>query len=199
MVRHGQTAGNKSKILQGRGSNHPLNEEGVRQAEAVREWFLKQQIHIDRVYSSPLLRALQTARIISEGTVVETEDRLLEMDYGPYEGMDPLNPAAEVITFFSDFVNNPAPAGMEPLPEVIRRMGMFLDMIKPEAEKETILISTHAIAMKGALEFLTPESNGSYWGKYIGNCAMYAFRLRNGKYTLPAKVRMGGENDTDTL
>ena len=190
LVRHGQTAGNRAKVLQGRGSNNPLNEEGIRQAEAVRDWFVKRQIHIDRVYSSSLLRAMQTARIISGGMTAITDDRLLEMDYGPYEGMDLLRPAAEVKVFFSDFVNNPAPAGMEPLSAVVGRMGDFLDDIKPRAGTENMLISTHAIAMKGALEFLTPESRGGYWSKYIGNCAVYAFELRDGGYTVPAEVRV---------
>ena len=190
IVRHGQTAGNRAKVLQGRGSNHPLNEEGIRQAEAVREWFLKQKIRIDRVYSSPLCRALQTADIISGGMTAVTDERLLEMDYGPYEGMDLLKPAAEVKTFFSDFVNNPAPDGMEPLSAVINRMGDFLNAIKPQAGEENILISTHAIAMKGALEFLTPKSNGGYWSRYIGNCAVFAFRLREGEYTVPAEVKI---------
>ena len=190
IVRHGQTAGNKAKVLQGRGSNHPLNEEGVRQAEEVRKWFLEQQIQIDRVYTSPLLRAVQTARIISGGMTAAEDDRLLEMDYGLYEGMDLLKPADEVKTFFSDFVHNPAPDGMESLYSVIKRMGDFLNAIKSRIGEENILISTHAIAMKGALEFLTPTSKGRYWSKYIGNCAMYAFCLKDGKYTVPAEVRM---------
>ena len=191
IVRHGQTTGNKAKVLQGRGSNQPLNEAGIRQAGAVRDWFSEHQIHIDRVYTSPLLRAMQTAEIISEGMTAVTDERLLEMDYGPYEGMDLLNPAEEVKTFFSDFVNNPAPDGMEPLSAVIDRMGSFLQMIRPEADRANILISTHAIAMKGALEFLTPQSRGSYWSKYIGNCAMYAFSVKNGVFTVPAEVAIG--------
>ena len=80
LVRHGQTAGNRAKVLQGRGSDHPLNEEGIRQAEAVRKWVLEQQIRFARVYSSPLLRAMQTARIISGGMTAVTDERLLEMD-----------------------------------------------------------------------------------------------------------------------
>ena len=190
LVRHGQTAGNRAKVLQGRGSDPALNDEGIRQAEAVREWVLKQQIHFDRVYSSPLLRAMQTARIISGGMTVITDERLLEMDYGRYEGMDLLNLTAEVKTFFSDFVNNPAPDGMEPLSAVVSRMGDFLNWIRPQIGEEDILISTHAIAMKGALEYLTPESRGGYWSRYIGNCAMYAFRLSDGAFTVPEPIRM---------
>ena len=114
------------------------------------------------------------------------DERLIEMDYGPYEGMDLKKPAPEVIHFFSDFQNHPAPSGMEPLDEVVRRSGEFLEEIREEAEKYTILISTHAIAMKGLLEYLTPNSNGAYWSKYIGNCEVYSVDIQDGKYGVPA-------------
>ena len=52
-------------------------------------------------------------------------------------------------------------------------MGDFLEEIREEAAAQTILVSTHAIAMKGALEYLTPASGGSYWSKFIGNCEVY--------------------------
>ena len=110
------------------------------------------------------------------------------MDYGPYEGMDLTHPAPEIITFFSDFVHNPAPEGMEPLPEVVARLGTFLEEIRDEARGRTILLSTHAIAMKGALEYLTPESKGSYWSKYIGNCAVYKVEVGpDGSFGIPAE------------
>ena len=34
-------------------------------------------------------------------------------------------------------------------------------------------------------------SNGSYWSKYIGNCAVYVFRIIDGEYTVPAEIRIG--------
>ena len=57
-------------------------------------------------------------------------------------------------------------------------------------EGKNILISTHAIAMKGLLEYLTPESEGSYWSKYIGNCAIYGADLVDGHYTVPEELRV---------
>ena len=107
---------------------------------------------------------------VAPGVPCLTDDRLIEMDYGPYEGMDLRSPAPEVIAFFMDFVNVPAPEGMEPLPDVVARLGKFLEEIREEAEGRNILISTRAIAMKGALEYLTPDSHGSYWATNIGNC-----------------------------
>ena len=51
-----------------------------------------------------------------------------------------------------------------------------------------ILISTHAIAMKGLLEYLTPGSGGSYWSKYIGNCAVYTVDNENGEFNVPKEL-----------
>lgn len=193
IIRHGQTANNKKKLLQGR-SDTLLNEEGRQQALQASDWFAAQGIRFSKVYSSPLRRAVETAELIAgPGAGILTDDRLLEMDYGPYEGMELEKPAPEIIRFFSDFVHQPAPDGMEPLSSVTRRLGLFLEEILPEAESENVLISTHAIAMKGALEYLTPESGGSYWSKYIGNCSVYALDVTAG--TVPHEVwsLAGGE------
>ena len=184
IIRHGQTEKNKANLLQGR-SDVPLNEAGRKQAASAAGWFLHQNIRIDAVYTSPLIRASETARIIAPNIYPQTDHRLIEMDYGPYEGMDLTKPAPEVMTFFSDFVHNPSPDGMEALSSVTARLGEFLEEIRHKAENQNILISTHAIAMKGALEYLTPSSGGSYWSKYIGNCAVYAVSVRDGAYITP--------------
>ena len=176
IIRHGQTEKNRANVLQGR-SDIPLNDSGRQQAEEVRNRVIKAGIHFDLVYTSPLIRAVQTAAIIAEGIPQLKDDRLIEMDYDPYEGMDLADPAPEVLEFFRDFVHNPAPNGMEPLQAIVVRLGSFLEEIREEAAEKNILISTHAIAMKGALEYLTPDSGGSYWSKFIGNCAVYTSEI----------------------
>jgi len=187
IIRHGQTEKNKANVLQGR-SDVPLNEAGVRQAEEAAKWFAEQGIAFDAVYSSPLSRAADTGKIASGGISPHLDARLIEMEYGPYEGLDLTAPPPEIIEFFSDFVHNPAPEGMEQLSEVTERVGRFLEEIRGRAAQERILISTHAIAMKGALEYLTPDSNGAYWSRYIGNCAVYAIPLENGEYDVPYEI-----------
>lgn len=177
-------------LMQGR-SDHPLNDAGIAQATEAAERFAEMGVKIDRIYSSPLVRALQTAEKIAPGIEITVDERLIEMDYGPYEGMDLRNPAPEVMAFFMDFVNVPAPDGMEPLHEVVERLGRFLEEIREEAAVRNILISTHAIAMKGALEYLTPDSHGSYWSKNIGNCDIYAAEVKDGKYTVPVMLDDG--------
>lgn len=44
--------------------------------------------------------------------------------------------------------------------------------------------------MKGALEYLTPGSDGNYCSKYIGNCEAYVTVPENGKYRVHAKWEM---------
>ncbi len=190
IMRHGQTDKNQAKLLQGR-SNIALNETGINEAKTAGEWFREQGITFDRVYASPMIRAMQTAELVTGGQDVTTDERLLEMDYGPYEGMDLTNPAPEIITFFSDFVNNPAPDGMEPLSSVVDRLGKFLESLK--TSEGNILIATHAVAMKGALEYLSPASNGSYWAKYISTCGVYAVDLtENGFENVREVYSQGG-------
>lgn len=87
MVRHGETELNRNHIVQGRGVDVPLNENGVSQAMALaryKDW------DVDVAYSSTLLRAKQTARIILDGKdnipLAYLRD-LEEMSWGIYEGM----------------------------------------------------------------------------------------------------------------
>ena len=190
IVRHGQTAQNHANLLQGRG-DFPLNEKGTKQAMAVGAWFRNHGIHFDAVYSSPLQRAMKTAALIAGDAVnIQMDERLIEMDYGPYEGLDLTKPAPELLAFFRDFVHTPAPAGMEPLEAVTERLGAFLEAHRAEAGSKILLISTHAIAMKGALEYLTPQSQGSYWSKYIGNCAVYQVPVTGGAFGIPYELSM---------
>ena len=185
IIRHGQTQGNAAKLLQGR-CDKPLNETGLEQARAAGEILRAAGIRFARVYTSPLSRAVRTGSIVAEGVEQVIDERLIEMDYGPYEGMDLEHPAPEVLAFFRDFANHPAPEGMEPLSAVVARAGAFIETLR--GIEGNVLISTHAIAMKGILEYLTPESGGGYWSKYIGNCAVYTVKWETGGVGLPTAL-----------
>lgn len=182
-IRHGKTEMNKEHLLQGR-SNIPLNEEGIRQAKDAADSL--KDVRFDHVFTSPLDRAVQTAKIVVPYMEPVVNDLLIEMDYGPYEGTNLGKMPEELVVFFSDFVHNPAPEGMEQLSSVVERAGRFLDEIKDL--QGNILVSTHALLMKGILEYLTPDSGGSYWSKYIGNCAVYTTELKDGSYSVPEEM-----------
>ncbi|MBR1752384.1 MAG: histidine phosphatase family protein [Ruminococcus sp.] len=74
IIRHGKTELNKNNVLQGR-SDHPLNDEGIKQAQRAAELF--KGISLDYVYSSPLIRAVQTAKIAAPRNEPILDERLI--------------------------------------------------------------------------------------------------------------------------
>jgi broad specificity phosphatase PhoE len=86
LIRHGETSWNKEEIFRGQ-LEVPLNETGIDQAKHIAK--LLQKAPIDAVYSSPLGRALETARLIAEphGLAVITAPGLTDLDYGAWQGL----------------------------------------------------------------------------------------------------------------
>ncbi len=80
MIRHGLTAWNQAKKIQGR-IDMPLCEDGLR---AVGRWSLPEEFKDFRWLSSPLIRAVGTARLL--GHEPELEPCLVEMSWGEWEG-----------------------------------------------------------------------------------------------------------------
>jgi broad specificity phosphatase PhoE len=80
LVRHGQTRANVERRWQGQ-SDWGLDEEGRRQVQALAEWYGRP----DRVVSSPLGRALETARGL--GSEPEVIGGLVELGFGEWEGL----------------------------------------------------------------------------------------------------------------
>ena len=90
LIRHGATEANLARPprIQGRRSDPPLARLGVRQAEATRDFLAVRPI--DHCYTSPMLRAVQTAAIVAEphGLPPLPLDGLTECDVGRWEGLD---------------------------------------------------------------------------------------------------------------
>ena len=86
LIRHGETAWNAVKRLQGH-LDIPLNEEGERQAAALGQALLGEPL--DAVFASDLVRARQTANAITapRGMEVQIDAGLRERCYGAFEGM----------------------------------------------------------------------------------------------------------------
>jgi broad specificity phosphatase PhoE len=99
LVRHGETDWNKDHRFQGR-SDVPLNQTGRDQAHALAMALRGESV--TAIYSSPLLRALETARIIKAyhptAPLIQAEG-LAEMDLGDFEGM----PAQQWAEKYPDF------------------------------------------------------------------------------------------------
>lgn len=88
LIRHGQTEWNKNQLMQGI-SDIPLNETGRQQAHETGAKLQQMGLRYDRVLSSPLSRAHETAQRVGEFfglTVSQTYPELMERAYGAAEG-----------------------------------------------------------------------------------------------------------------
>lgn len=82
MIRHGRTDWNDASRIQGR-TDIALNQQG-RNAQATRR--IPHAFQDAEIWSSPLVRALETAQRLRPGCNVRTDERLIEMDFGTWEG-----------------------------------------------------------------------------------------------------------------
>ncbi|CAN5772056.1 hypothetical protein BH24CHL5_BH24CHL5_08020 [soil metagenome] len=87
LTRHGHTDRSEPEQYLGQRLAAVLTERGRSDARALAERLA--ETSIDRIVCSPLGRAVETADILNAGrpTVVETDDRLTELDYGAWEGL----------------------------------------------------------------------------------------------------------------
>lgn len=83
LTRHGKAA--PANLVLGAQLDLPLTDEGRREAEALAVRLAG--IRIDRILSSPMARALETAQTIARGRPIEVDKRLRELDYGRWEGL----------------------------------------------------------------------------------------------------------------
>lgn len=91
LVRHGPTAWNRDKRNQGR-TDIPLDEEG---RAAVARWRLPPELAGAMILTSPLARAVETATLLG-GAAPHIEPRLIEMDWGAWEGRTTADLRAEL-------------------------------------------------------------------------------------------------------
>ena len=85
-ARHGQTVWNVENKICG-ATDIGLTENARQQARELGQKILDEQIHIDEILYSPLSRAADTARYVSEitGIPARVEPRLMEQNFGKYE------------------------------------------------------------------------------------------------------------------
>lgn len=191
MIRHGETDWNIVKRLQGR-SDIPLNEEGKRLARVTAKALA--DVPFTRIYTSPLLRAKETATIIKGDRDIPLieEERIQEISFGIYEGYlcaeDHYTiPDPEFINFFKQPEKYIAPEGAEEIETLCERTTDFLqELVHTTAyQDDTILISTHGAALRGLLSSINMDGIAQFWkGGVHKNCAVTILEVVDGKIKL---------------
>lgn len=147
MCRHGQSRANADGLLAGH-IDSPLNKVGRQQAAELGKLAKGSGLRFDHVYTSPLVRAKETAKIIAETTgspKPEVMDDLIERDFGILTGKTYLDIpkyaknvfGTNAIGYFLDGES------VETFPEALKRAQGVLEKVQTEHKTGRILLVAH--------------------------------------------------------
>lgn len=196
IVRHGETDWNRIHRVQGR-TDIPLNDYGRHLARETAEGM--KDIRIDLGYTSPLLRAKETAQIIlgDRDVPLYEDSRIEELSFGSYEGMSAAGGEKDAQSeafnrFFTDTANYIPPRDAETVPQLYERTGDFLAEIcaREDLRDKSVLVSTHGAAMTALLNRIRGNlSVSEFWRDEVPpNCSVTEVEIRDAK---PQIIREG--------
>lgn len=196
IIRHGETSWNRERRLQGR-SDIALNEKGRALARATAEGM--KHIPFDMAFTSPLMRARETAQIlIGERAVPVVEDeRIIEISFGAYEGTrwtekeitseQTRGAAYEITNFFYHPERYTPPENGETLQQLAARTADFMKDLcgRRELADKTVLVSTHGAAARALLNSLRTFPMSDFWHTGVApNCGVAIVECRGGETRL---------------
>jgi broad specificity phosphatase PhoE len=189
LVRHGQTGWNvgagAGERFRGR-VDLPLDDKGLAQARALAERLA--DCPIVAVYSSPLRRAMETARPTAQklGLLVQPLPGIIDINYGDWQGLSP----AEVANVYSDlyprWLETPHrvkfPHG-ESLRQVRLRGMAALKEIAARHEGRTVLLVAHQVVNKVLVCAMLGLDNSHFWRIQQDNACINIFEHQDGIFT----------------
>jgi len=164
----------------------PLDEHGRRQAACLATITARRKPQ--RLFASPLRRALETARAIAGavGLNIETDPDLRELDFGRWEGMtfDEIQAAdPDAVSQWNAWSYDFTPPGGE-------RLGDFLDRVRRAAARlaalpgDAVMAVTHGGVIRSALCHLLGLPARNYLLFDVQPAALVNIRLYDGRGTL---------------
>jgi len=167
IVRHGRTEWNRDVRFRGR-MDLSLDQVGESQARAVAEAIRARWPHVAAVYSSPLLRARQTAEPIATAyaTPAQVHPGLRDVDYGAWTGLTPSEAESRDPDLYRLWRTVPGqvrfPDG-EMLGEVQGRLLQFLENIESAHSGQTIALVGHVVVNRVLLCTLLGLDLDAFW------------------------------------
>lgn len=191
-MRHGETDWNTEKRLQGT-TDIPLNKNGEELAKITSQNIKNEGIRFEKIYTSPLCRAIKTAEYMNEGinAPLIIDNRIKEFNFGSAEGhtfqeitTDPQFGALK--NWFLDPQNYKAEQGSESYEDFFGRLSDFLDNeIKPlekEGKLNNILIVCHGGVVRGLCKIMLNWDLKHFSQVKIPNCGVNLFTLNQGSW-----------------
>lgn len=173
-TRHEQTIWNVENKICG-ATDIALTELGHQQAIELGKKLVTENIHIDEILYSPLVRASETARHISEitGVPMRMEPRLKEQNFGRYESTPRDGEEfQEMKTHFIDHFGSG-----ETMLHLAQRIYNLLDDIKAEADDKTYLLVAHNGIARVIHSYFHDMGNEEYAKFGIKNCEIREYHF----------------------
>jgi broad specificity phosphatase PhoE len=164
LVRHGETEWNAREIFRGR-RDVGLNEMGVKQAELLGDYL--RDLKVEAIYSSPLKRALDTAKSIARhhGLDVKVAPGLIDFNYGAWEGLTHQDVKRRYGVLYERWLKEPhlvkIPDG-ESLGTVRERARNVVDKTALKHTGTAVLVS-HRVVNKVLICSLLGLDNSHFW------------------------------------
>jgi broad specificity phosphatase PhoE len=156
LVRHGDTSATKKGRICGSNSDIGLNEEGLAQAELLGSWF--SGLEVESIFSSPLLRAVQTADAIAKAIHMPSyykHSGLMEKKEGDWDGKTYWQVRDEDPKTWERLSKDPinvAPPNGESVKDFVARIDRALnDILKNYNTGNSIVLTTHAGVIKSII------------------------------------------------
>ena len=185
LVRHGETEWNIRETFRGR-HDVELNEMGVKQAELLKNYLI--DLRLEAVYSSPLERALDTAKAVAKHHKLEVNVAygLVDFNYGVWEGLTHQEVKVRYRALYEQWLKEPHLVKMpdgESLDEVRERARGVVDGVVSKYSGTVVLVS-HRVVNKVLICSMLGLDNSHFWDIRQDVGGITVFEYEGGRFTL---------------
>lgn len=188
LVRHGESIWNEEERIQGQ-QDIPLSDSGRKQALALGERLKGESIVA--CFSSPLMRSLETAKLILSASgnhlpIIELPE-LMERNFGSWEGKSISEVKSQCAEEFALWVSAhymPAPPSGESVDELLTRVEQGLKQIFSFISEGSVLVVGHSGSVKAAICVLFNLPPSSFARLKVDNSSLTVVEIKDGKPTL---------------
>ena len=172
IARHGETPWNVENRVSGR-TDVPLTEKGMEQARLLAHSAMGKGIEV--IIASPLLRARQTAQAVSEaiGVPIELDERLIELDFGSFEGGPRSDPEFQYTR--AQFPTR-YPGG-ESAFQLAHRVYSCLEDVKRKYAGKTVLLVCHGGVCRMVRSYFMDLTNDEYSYYFAPNAQLVEYDM----------------------
>ena len=189
LMRHGEAENNVQHIVAGRTSEYHLTDNGRMQVRSTAEKL--KGVAIDAIYTSPVIRTVETSQIVSEtiGVDYTIDDRLTETEMGSLVGMRMKEVLEKYDGLFHKFYYDDdalGKVGLEGFSSIGSRMNSMLDYVAEKYPDKNVLLVTHLDPIKAAITQVMDLKPEVLFNMTIRNASLTILKHSSKDYTLSA-------------